>query len=96
MPSNVLEFRSRPPKQARWVGPIAAERERCIAIFTSEAAQGAWAEAAKVLARSTDDTAAAIVEKLSEWRTASRAELLAELARETFSKSRAQGETVHS
>jgi len=86
MNSNILAF-ARPatkPTQRTWVGPIQAERERCIRIFTSEYAQGPWAEMARALARETAWSAEVIVAKLKESSDETHAAIAADVAAGRF------------
>jgi hypothetical protein len=86
MKGNILAFarRATKPTQVAWVGPIEAERERCIAVFTSPHAQGTWVEMARVLARETAWTAEVIVAKLKEARDAVLAEVDVDIAAGRF------------
>jgi hypothetical protein len=84
--SNVVQFALRAPKAVRkpYVGPIEAERERCIAVFLSLHSQGPWADMAKTLVRETDHDAEYIVAFIQQACAAARAEMAAEIAAGTF------------
>jgi hypothetical protein len=86
MNSNVLTFARPAPKPTHtaWVGPIEAERERCIAVFTSPHAQGTWTEMACILTRETAWSAEVIVAKLKESHDAILAEIVVDIASGRF------------
>jgi hypothetical protein len=77
--NNVIPF-ARPAKPKRYTGPIQAERERCIAIFTAPEARGVWESAARILATETDMSAEQIVAALRSARAEVKAEIAADIA----------------
>jgi hypothetical protein len=84
--ANVLTFSARPPKQAlkQWIGPIHAERERCLAVCLHPAAQGHWGNVARTFLCETAAGADEIIVRLEEIRAKVHAELKAELAAGLF------------
>jgi hypothetical protein len=84
--NQVIQFKPRPPKAAtqRWIGPIEAERERCLTVCLHPAAQGNWSNAARVLLCETAMSAEAIIENLKSWRAESTAQLCADFAAGRF------------
>jgi len=84
MPLNnkVIQFAARPPKRAQkpWVGPIQAERERCVAVLLDPSAAGHWGRAARTLLCETSMSASAIIDTLKNIRAEVRTELESEFA----------------
>ena len=83
---KVIQFTARPPKPALtpWVGPVQAERERCLAVCLHPEAQGHWGNAARALLCETAMGAGEIIERLKSWRAESAAEIQADLAAGLF------------
>ncbi len=83
---NILPFTARAPKpiKKKWVGPIEAERARCIAVLTSPAAQGVWAVAAQTMLTETAASAQSIIEFLKQTRASVHAEWAADIATGTL------------
>jgi len=84
--NKVIQFAARPPKTAPkpWVGPIQAERERCLAVCLHPAAQGHWGKFASSLLRETALSADAIIDTLKNIRAEVRTEIEADIAAGTF------------
>jgi hypothetical protein len=89
MASKVLAFTVRPPKAAPkpWVGPIQAERERCLAVCLHPAAQGHWGSVARTLLCETALSADAIIDSLENIRAETSAEIQVDLAAGLFNRS---------
>jgi hypothetical protein len=88
MASKVLAFTVRPPKAAPkpWVGPIQAERERCLAVCLHPAARGHWGNVARTLLCETTLSAEDIIDKLQSIRADVAAEIQADLAAGMFNR----------
>jgi hypothetical protein len=86
MSENILAFVRPEPKPTRstWVGPIEAERLRCISVLTSAAAQGHWATAARTMLTETAESADYIIAFLMQERAGVRAEFEADIRSRTF------------
>jgi hypothetical protein len=80
--NNVIPFAARPARSAPkpWVGPIATERERCLAVCLDPASQGHWGSVARHLLCETTMTAEEIVGKLKTIRAEVRIGIEADIA----------------
>jgi hypothetical protein len=89
MNDNVIQFAARPVKPALkpWVGPVQAERERCLAVCLHSAAQGHWGSVARTLLCETALSADAIIDSLINIRAETAAEIKADLAAGTLNRS---------
>ena len=79
--NNVIQFKARPPKPALkpWVGPVQAERNRCLAVCLDPASQGHWGSFARILLCETPLSAEDIVDRLKSLRANVAAEIQADL-----------------
>jgi hypothetical protein len=80
--SQVIQFRARPPKATRkpWIGPIEAERERCIEALGAPECHGHWRSAAARFLRTTDMPAGEIIDAVKAIRAEVAAEIQADIA----------------
>jgi hypothetical protein len=87
--NRVIQFKARSPKPATkpWVGPIQAERERCLAVCLDLAAQGHWGSVARTLLCETAMSAEAIIDSMQRIRAQVRAEIDADIAAGLFNTS---------
>jgi hypothetical protein len=89
--NTVIQFKARPAKATLkpWIGPIQAERERCLAVCLDPASLGHWGNLARTLLCETALSAEGIIDRLKSVRADVAAEIKADLAAGTFSKSKA-------
>jgi hypothetical protein len=81
--NRVIQFKARPAKAAtpkRWVGPIEAERERCLQVCLHTAAQGHWGSVARTLLCETAMSAEAIIDSMQRIRAEVLTEIDADIA----------------
>jgi hypothetical protein len=86
MTSKILAFTARPPKAALkpWIGPLQAERERCLAVCLDPTARGHWGNFARTLLCETSMSAEAIIDTLKNIRAETQAEIKADIAAGTL------------
>jgi hypothetical protein len=87
--TNVLTLSARPRRPAHkpWVGPIEAERERCLAVCLHPAARGHWGSVARTLLCETALSAEDIIDMLKNMRAETAAEIQVDLAAGLFNRS---------
>jgi hypothetical protein len=84
--SKVIQFAARPPKSAPklWIGPLQAERERCLAVCLDPVARGHWGNVARILLCETALSAGEIIDRLKCIRAEVRTEIDADTSAGTF------------